>query len=75
MLMGIGTFGFNKSSYNVKEDCVKVNIEIERQGRNAGKVEVWWKTKDDTAFNGKDYIGGEVIFDIICAKVIIIVLS
>lgn len=37
-----------------------VNIEVERSDGADGKVEIVWKTKDQSALHGKDYMGGEV---------------
>lgn len=60
-----GTFGFNKPSHIVKESCGKAEMEIERVNGADGKVEVAWKTKDQSALHGRDYIGGEgtLVFD------------
>jgi len=33
---------------------------VERINGADGKVEIVWKTKDQSALHGKDYIGGEV---------------
>ena len=60
-----GTVSFTKPSNIVKESCGKAEIEVERVNGADGKVELVWKTKDQSALHGKDYIGGEVI-DTIC---------
>lgn len=44
----------------MKESCGKAEIEVERINGADGKVELIWKTKDQSALHGKDYIGGEV---------------
>ena len=38
-----------------------MNIEVERVDGADGKVQLCWKTKDQSAVHGKDYMGGEVI--------------
>ena len=48
----------------MKESCGKAEVEVERVNGADGKVEVVWKTKDQSALHGKDYIGGEVCKDI-----------
>ena len=55
-----GTLSFTKPSHIVKESCGKAEIEVERINGADGKVELLWKTKDQSALHGKDYIGGEV---------------
>lgn len=55
-----GTVSFTKPSHIVKESCGKAEIEVERINGADGKVELIWKTKDQSALHGKDYIGGEV---------------
>jgi len=54
-----GTIGFTKPSHIVKESCGKAEVEVERVNGADGKVELVWKTKDQSALHGKDYIGGE----------------
>ena len=42
----------------IKESIGKACIKVERTQGTDGKVEVKWKTMDQTAVNGKDYHGG-----------------
>lgn len=42
----------------IKESIGKAFIKVERTQGTDGKVEVTWKTSDQTAVNGKDYHGG-----------------
>lgn len=58
-----GTFQFTKPSHIVKESCGKVCIEVERVDGADGKVELTWKTKDQSALHAKDYIGGEGVLE------------
>jgi len=60
-----GTLEFNKPSHIMKESCGQAQIEVERTNGADGKIEVTWKTKDQSALHGKDFIGGEgtLIFD------------
>lgn len=60
-----GTFSFNKPSNIVTESCGRAQIDVERENGADGKVEIVWKTKDQSAFHGKDFIGGEgiLVFD------------
>lgn len=55
-----GTFSFNKPSHIVQESVGQAQIDVERVNGADGKVELTWKTKDQSALHGKDYIGGEV---------------
>lgn len=52
-----GTFQFTKPSYIVKESVSNVTIAVERVEGADGKVEVEWKTSDQSAVRGKDYMG------------------
>ena len=54
-----GTFQFEKRGYLVKESIGKAQLSITRHSGADGDVTVKWRTIDDTAINGKDYIGGE----------------
>ena len=45
-------------SYVLKESIGRASIKVERTQGTDGKVEVTWKTMDQTAVNGKDYHGG-----------------
>lgn len=60
-----GTISFTKPSHIVKESCGKAEIEVERINGADGEVTIVWKTKDQSALHGKDYIGGEgtLVFD------------
>ena len=53
-----GTFQLENPSYVIIESIGKALIKVERTQGTDGKVEVTWKTMDDTAVNGKDYHGG-----------------
>lgn len=53
-----GTFALENPSYLIKESIGKACIKVERTQGTDGKVEVKWKTMDQTAVNGKDYHGG-----------------
>ena len=60
-----GVFQFTKPSHICKESVGKAQIEIERVNGADGKVEVPYRTKDQSALHGKDYLGGEgvIVFD------------
>lgn len=44
----------------MKESIGKAEIEVERVNGADGIVEVVWKTKDQSALHGRDFVGGEV---------------
>ncbi|XP_065660327.1 sodium/calcium exchanger 3 isoform X2 [Hydra vulgaris] len=54
-----GTVSFEKPSYIVKESCGKAELAVDRINGADGKLEVLWKTKDQSALHGKDFIGGQ----------------
>ncbi|XP_070581172.1 sodium/calcium exchanger 2-like isoform X2 [Ptychodera flava] len=56
-----GTFDFTLASYLFKESVGDAHIPVVRSNGTDGKVELKWSTKDLSAVNGKDYIGGEGI--------------
>jgi solute carrier family 8 (sodium/calcium exchanger) len=49
----------------VKESCGRAEVEIERVNGADGRIEIPYKTKDQSAIHGKDFIGGEnvVVFE------------
>ena len=53
-----GTFSLENPSYVIKESIGKAYIKVDRTQGTDGRVEVTWKTLDQTAVNGKDYHGG-----------------
>ena len=50
---------FTKPSYVIKQSGSRAFIPISRIGGADGNVSVKWKTKDITAVDKKDYVGGE----------------
>lgn len=53
-----GIFSLENPSFVIKESIGKAFFKVERTQGSDGKVEVRWKTMDQTAVNGKDYHGG-----------------
>lgn len=53
-----GIFSLENPSFMIKESIGKASFKVERTQGTDGKVEVKWKTIDQTAVNGKDYHGG-----------------
>lgn len=53
-----GTFSLENPSFVIKESIGKAYIKVNRTQGTDGRVEVTWKTTDQTAVNGKDYHGG-----------------
>lgn len=53
-----GIFSLENPSFVIKESIGKASFKVERTQGTDGKVEVKWKTIDQTAVNGKDYHGG-----------------
>ncbi|XP_021351096.1 sodium/calcium exchanger 3-like isoform X4 [Mizuhopecten yessoensis] len=54
-----GKFEFSKPSYIVNETSGKAQLFVNRVNGADGSVAVSWRSRDLTAINGKDYIGGE----------------
>ncbi|XP_050391531.1 sodium/calcium exchanger 2-like [Patella vulgata] len=54
-----GKFEFSKPSYIIKESADKVMLNINRVNGADGEVCVSWKTKDLSAKNGVEYMGGD----------------
>ncbi|ESO84204.1 hypothetical protein LOTGIDRAFT_92127, partial [Lottia gigantea] len=54
-----GTLDFARPSIVAKESSRLIRVPIQRTGGADGHVSVKWKTKDMTAFSGKDFEGGE----------------
>ncbi|XP_069124879.1 sodium/calcium exchanger 3-like isoform X2 [Argopecten irradians] len=54
-----GKFEFSKPSYIVNETSGKAQLFVNRVNGADGNVAVSWRTRDLTAVNAKDYIGGE----------------
>eukprot|EP00794_Sanderia_malayensis_P009359 gene9359-10346_t len=60
-----GYIEFVKPSFIYKESNGCAEVELHRVNGADGQVAVTWKTKDQTAVHGKDYIGGtgSLVFD------------
>ncbi|XP_028395158.1 sodium/calcium exchanger 3-like [Dendronephthya gigantea] len=60
-----GVISFQKPSYVVKESIGKASLVLERTKGTDGTVSVTWTTKDQSATEGKDYVGGTgtVVFE------------
>ena len=54
-----GSLQFSKDKYFVSQSHDTADIPILRTISNDGDVAVKWKTKDATALNGFNYMGGE----------------
>ncbi|KAK6170125.1 hypothetical protein SNE40_018596 [Patella caerulea] len=54
-----GTLDFAKPSVIAKESSRRIRIPVQRLSGADGHVSVTWRTKDMTAFDGKDFEGGE----------------
>ncbi|KAK6170123.1 hypothetical protein SNE40_018595 [Patella caerulea] len=54
-----GLLRFAKPSIIVKESANRIKIPVQRVNGADGNISVYWKTKDISAKNGKDYDGGE----------------
>ncbi|XP_060076840.1 sodium/calcium exchanger 2-like [Ylistrum balloti] len=54
-----GKFEFSKPSYIVNETSGKAQLFVNRVNGADGSVTVSWRTRDLTAVNAKDYIGGD----------------
>ncbi|XP_050390892.1 sodium/calcium exchanger 3 isoform X2 [Patella vulgata] len=54
-----GTLDFAKPSIIAKESSRRIRIPVQRLSGADGHVSVTWRTKDMTAFDGKDFEGGE----------------
>ena len=60
-----GVIEFTKPSNIYKESSGIAEIELQRTNGADGQVSVKWTTTDQSAVNGKDYVGGEgtIVFD------------
>ena len=58
-----GTFGFNKRGHFVKESCGHALLTVFREDGADGVVHVKWKTVDQTALSGKDFVGEEGVLE------------
>ncbi|CAB3385331.1 Hypothetical predicted protein [Cloeon dipterum] len=56
-----GVLSFSKRGILVQESIGMARIPVVRTGGADGEVSVKWRTKDKSAFSGKDFIGGEGI--------------
>ena len=54
-----GRFEFSKPSYIVKDGISSAQLFVNRVNGADGSVSVKWQTKDMSAKNNTDYIGGE----------------
>ncbi|XP_047736729.1 sodium/calcium exchanger 3 [Hyalella azteca] len=54
-----GVLQFQRRGVLVKESCGTTLVPVVRKNGADGEVSVKWRTLDHTAFNKKDYIGGE----------------
>ncbi|XP_059478036.1 sodium/calcium exchanger 2-like isoform X2 [Neocloeon triangulifer] len=54
-----GVLSFNKRGILVQESIGMARIPVVRTGGADGEVSVKWRTKDKSAFTGKDFRGGE----------------
>ena len=46
----------------MKESIGKAEVEVERINGADSKVEIAWKTVDQSALHGRDFVGGEVVY-------------
>ena len=54
-----GKFEFSKPSYIIKDGSGMAQLFVKRTNGADGSVTVRWQTKDMSAKNNRDYIGGE----------------
>lgn len=53
-----GLITFEKRGILVKESAGEAELHIVRRGGSDGEVTVQWRTIDETAISGRDYVGG-----------------
>jgi solute carrier family 8 (sodium/calcium exchanger) len=54
-----GVLQFQRRGLPVKESCGTALVPVVRKNGADGEVSVKWRTFDHTAFDKKDYVGGE----------------